>query len=121
MNGNATELESLLSRFTVGVIAAQNQLGPREFVYDDHQPFEGNVLKVKWWAVIGMLTIPIASCNRTKLIISPKALICGLIGVQLICSAVAIWFSNTVVVKDGSYVSTARLLRRKYISLTFWF
>ncbi|KAK6541334.1 hypothetical protein TWF694_007152 [Orbilia ellipsospora] len=90
--GNSTAMESLLSQFAVGVIAALDQLNPRDFVFDSDRPFQGNKLNVIWWAFYSLL-----GC---------------LLGAQIIFSIIALWFSNSVVVKDGSYISVARLLRR---------
>ncbi|EPS36116.1 hypothetical protein H072_10523 [Dactylellina haptotyla CBS 200.50] len=91
MNGNTTAMESLLSQFAVGVVASLDQLNPRQFVFDSDQPFQGNKLVVRWWAFYALLG--------------------GMLGAQVLFSIVALIFSNTVVVKDGSFISVARLLR----------
>ncbi|KAK6527389.1 hypothetical protein TWF281_010569 [Arthrobotrys megalospora] len=83
LDGNETAMENLLSRFAVGVVASLDRLNPREFVFDEHRPFQGNKLNVIWRAFY----------------------------TQLVSSIFVIWFSNPVIVKDSSYISIGRLLR----------
>lgn len=81
---------AIIAWFSAGVLAAMDNNGPR-FYAMGQQPRVGMVLEVKWH-----LTIPV-------LAIVP--------GVQLIVLIIVCIWANGAMVKDGSYLATARLLR----------
>lgn len=81
---------SLVAWFSTGVLAAMDNNGPRIYAMGD-QPTTGMVLDVQW-----RLTIPV-------LAIVP--------GVQLIVLIIVCVWANGAMVKDGSFLATARLLR----------
>lgn len=87
---DATVRSSLVSWFSIGVLAAMDNNGPMIYGMGD-QPRTGMVLDVQW-----RLTIPV-------LAIVP--------GVQLIVLIIVCVWANGAMVKDGSYLATARLLR----------
>lgn len=81
---------SLVAWFSIGVLAAMDNNGPRIFAMGN-SPRTGMVLDVQW-----RFTIPV-------LAIVP--------GVQLVVLIIVCVWANGAMVKDGSYLATARLLR----------
>lgn len=90
VNGNTTEMAWLISRFTIGVIATMDIDNPKIKIVG-MKPWAGVLFKVYWWMLLTIL-----------------GSICG---VQLVFGLAAVFISNTVIVKDDSYLATARLLR----------
>lgn len=90
VNGNVTEMAYLVSRFSIGAIATLDMDNPKVKIVG-MKPWSGVLFKVYWW----MLGTILGS-------------ICG---VQLVFGLAAVFISNTVIVKDDSYLATARLLR----------
>ncbi|KAF8448531.1 hypothetical protein BGX38DRAFT_1188294 [Terfezia claveryi] len=90
VNGNASEMAYLVSRFSIGTIATMDIDNPKIKIVG-MKPWAGVLFKVYWW----MLGTILGS-------------ICG---VQLVLGLAAVFISNTVIVKDDSYLATARLLR----------
>lgn len=87
---NVTMRASLVAWFTIGVIAAMDGMGLR-ITAPGMEPTTGMVLDIKW-----QYTIPV-------LAIIP--------GVQLVVLLIVCIWANGAMVKDGSYLATARMLR----------
>ncbi|KAF8471211.1 hypothetical protein BDZ91DRAFT_791415 [Kalaharituber pfeilii] len=89
-DGDPDQMAMLVSRFSVGVIATMDMDNPKiEAV--GMKPWVGVLFKVDWALLLTIL-----------------GSICG---IQLVLGLTAVFVSNTVIVKDDSYLSTARLLR----------
>lgn len=90
MGGDPKKMARLVSRFAAGVIAILDTDNPPIRVWGD-KPWAGVLFKVKWLnlcLILGGITVG-----------------------QLLLGLLAAFYSNTVFVKDDSYLSTARLLR----------
>lgn len=90
VNGDPEQMAFLISRFAIGVIATMDLDNPKIKIVG-MKPWLGVLFKVNWWMLCTIL-----------------GSICGL---QLVLGLTAVFFSNTVIVKDDSYLATARLLR----------
>lgn len=89
-NGNSQFMAMLASRFAIGTIATLDFDNPKVQIVGK-KPWLGVLFKVNW----GLLFTILGSICAT----------------QLVLGLTAVFVSNTVIVKDDSYLSTARLLR----------
>jgi hypothetical protein len=87
---NATSVAAYLMEFSMFAVAAMDDHGPRINVMG-YSPVPAQVVDVEWeWAVIILAVIP---------------------AIQMIALAAIIAWANKAIIKDNSFLSTARLLR----------
>jgi hypothetical protein len=88
---NATDVEHILMRFTVGAIAAFDDHGLRYNLTNQRtRPTQGQQLDVDWPWIL--------------------AILCGICGIQLLALCLLVLFANRTIVRDESFFSMAMLL-----------
>lgn len=88
---DASEVEDMLMRFTIGAIAAFDDHGVRYNVTNQNVvPTQGQSLNVDWFYILSILG--------------------GICGIQLVALCCLLIFANRTIVRDESYFSVAMLL-----------
>lgn len=91
LNGTTEDMELVLSRFTIGVVAV-TALANSQIVVSGHTPHIGQKLNMEHWGMVH--------------------LIFGLTaGLQLLFAVVATWIARKVVIPSGGAVAEAQVLR----------
>ncbi|KAK0376646.1 hypothetical protein CLIM01_06006 [Colletotrichum limetticola] len=91
MNGTTSDMEAMLSRFAIGVVAISADSNTN-LVIEGTMPMKGTKLNVSHWGMINLILILTAS-------------------LQLVLGIVAALVANRVVVPDGGAVEMAQVMR----------
>ena len=111
-------MAKLVSRFAIGALATLDNDNPRvELV--GNRPWAGVLFKVNWPQLVSEWMNISAWSSLTNYSLQ-YLILGGICTVQIVLGFIAVLWSNTVFVKDDSYLSTARLLRRKFHYILFY-